>query len=162
VLNKKTKYALNALLVMARKYPEGHLSAAAIAAATKVPPKFLEAILAELGQRGFILSKKGRGGGHRLRRAPRDVNMAEIVRLFDGAIGLVPCVTHNYYVRCEECQDEATCGIRDVFLHLRQVTLESMRAATLADLMEREDNALRKAKRRAKGPQASKGRPRKA
>jgi DNA-binding IscR family transcriptional regulator len=74
--------------------------------------------------------------------------MAEVLRLFDGAIGLVPCVTHNYYERCKECADEATCGIRDVFLQIRQASVDLLKQATLADVMAREERLARRPSRK--------------
>jgi len=138
MLSKKTKYALNALVQLAKARDEGPLSAAILAERAGVPRKFLEAILVDLRNAGLITSRKGRSGGHVLRKAPKEIHMAEVIRLFDGAIGLVPCVTHNYYERCEECVDEATCGIRDVFMQVREATVKMLKRATLADLIARE------------------------
>jgi len=138
MLSKRSKYALNALMELARAKDAGPLSAAVIAERGRVPIKFLEAILVDLRKAGFITSRKGRGGGHQLRLSPAEVHIAGVVRLFDGAIGLVPCVTHNYYVRCEECVDEATCGIRDVFVEVREATVRMLKQATLADVLKRE------------------------
>ncbi|MBK7271127.1 MAG: Rrf2 family transcriptional regulator [Flavobacteriales bacterium] len=130
MLSKRAKYALNALVELARARGEGPLSAAIIAERAGVPRKFLEAILVELRNAGIVSSRKGRGGGHVLGKAPADVHMAEILRLFDGAIGLLPCVTHQFYARCEECRDEAVCGIRDVFMEVRQASVELLKKAT--------------------------------
>ena len=71
-------------------------------------------------------------------REPEDVNLAEVMRLYDGPIALLPCVTYKYYERCEECKDEETCGIRDVFLQLRNETVELLKRSTLSDIMQRE------------------------
>lgn len=150
MLSKRAKYALNALLEMARTVDEGPRSAASIAEAAHVPGKFLEAILLDLRKAGIITSRKGRGGGHMLRRAPNDISAAEVLRLFDGAIALVPCATYTYYERCEECADEATCGIRDVFLQVRAATVELLKDATIADLLAREARLKRTNKRKAR------------
>ncbi len=147
MLSKRAKYALNALLELARTAEEGPRSAASIAAAAHVPGKFLEAILLELGKAGIISSRKGRGGGHRLVRSPGDISVAEVLRLFDGAIALVPCATRNYYARCEECVDENTCGVRDVFMEVRAATVQLLKNATVADLLARERRLKRKAAR---------------
>jgi Rrf2 family protein len=153
MLSKRAKYALNALVELARARSEGPLSAAAIAERAHVPGKFLEAILLDLRHAGIISSTRGRTGGHRLRVAPEEVDMASVLRLFDGAIGLVPCVTHNYYERCEECLDEATCGIRDVFAQIRAASVELLKSATLADVLVREKRLTRsRARRRTKIP----------
>lgn len=138
MLSKRAKYGLNALVELARARDEGPLSAAVIAERAHVPGKFLEAILLDLRHAGVISTTRGRSGGHRLRKDPAEVNMADVLRLFDGAIGLVPCVTRNYYERCEECVDEHTCGIRDVFAEIRSASVELLKNATLADVLRRE------------------------
>ena len=138
MLSKRAKYALNALVVLARVQNEGPLSAADIAQRAHVPVKFLEAILLDLRKAGIIASRKGRSGGHQLLKAPEEINAAEVFRLFDGAIALVPCATQNYYERCDECVDEATCGMREVFLEVRAATVEMLKRSTIADLLNRE------------------------
>jgi DNA-binding IscR family transcriptional regulator len=65
--------------------------------------------------------------------------MADVMRLFDGAIALLPCVTYKFYERCEECTDEETCGIREVFMEIRNETVRKLKASTLAAIMKRED-----------------------
>jgi Rrf2 family protein len=147
MLSKRAKYGLNALRELAQAREEGPLSAALIAERARVPAKFLEAILVDLNRAGIVSSRKGRGGGHQLKRPPEEVRMTDVLRLFDGAIGLVPCVTHNYYERCDECVDEATCGIRDVFASIRAATVELLKNATLADILQRE-RRLKKGPRR--------------
>lgn len=139
MLSKRAKYGLSALRELAKARDTGRLPAATIAERARVPAKYLEAILLDLGRAGIISSRKGRGGGHQLLRAPEDLHMAEVLRLFDGAIGLIPCVTYNYYERCEECIDESTCGIRDVFADIRAATVVMLKSATLAQVLERED-----------------------
>ncbi|MBK9420077.1 MAG: Rrf2 family transcriptional regulator [Flavobacteriales bacterium] len=138
MISKRAKYALNALRELARDEKGGPLSAAIIAERGHIPVKFLEAILLDLNRAGIILSKRGRNGGHVLRKPATEIQMAEVLRLFDGAIGLVPCVTYNYYERCEECVDEETCGIRDVFVGIRAATVKLLQSATLADVLKRE------------------------
>ena len=64
--------------------------------------------------------------------------MAEITRLFDGAVALLPCVTYRFYERCDECVDEETCGIREVFLEIRNETVNRLKGATLSDIINRE------------------------
>ena len=149
-MSKRAKYAMNALVELARARKEGALSASLIAERAHVPGKFLEAILLDLRKAGIIRSIKGRNGGHQLRKPPEEITMAEVVRLFDGAIGLVPCVTHNYYEPCDECPDEDACGIRDVFMEVRAATVEMLKQATLADLLMREQRLRRKRSRSRK------------
>ena len=85
---------------------------------------------------GILGSKMGRGGGYYLRKSPAEVNLADIYRIFDGAIGLLPCVTYQYYERCEECRDEETCGIREAILDVRNKTVEILKKNTLEAILE--------------------------
>lgn len=138
MLSKKSKYAVHALVYIAQRKEEGPISAKQISADQHIPLKFLEAILLDLRNAGIVSSKKGRAGGFSLNRPPEEIHMAEIARLFDGAIALIPCVTHRFYERCEECVDEATCGIREVFLGIRNETVRQLKAATLAVILQKE------------------------
>ena len=139
MISKKTKYALNALVYLARQYSKGPVLIGEIAKEQHIPQKFLEAILLDLKNAGILNSKKGRGGGYYLIKSPEEVNIADVLRLFDGAIALLPCVTHKYYERCEECRDEATCGIRDVFQEVRNETVNILKRSTLSQIMAREE-----------------------
>lgn len=139
MISKKTKYALNALLYLGKHYNQGPVLIGQIAEEKNIPQKFLEAILLDLKNAGILNSKKGRGGGYYLIKSPEEVNIADVMRLFDGAIALLPCVTHRYYERCEECTDEATCGIRDVFQELRNETVNILKRSTLSQIMMREE-----------------------
>lgn len=140
MLSKKTKYAINALLYLLRQQQDGVqlLRAAEIAQQKNIPPKFLENILLELKTAGILGSKAGRGGGYYLRKAPEEVNLADLHRLFDGAIGLLPCVTYQYYEKCEECENEESCGIRQALLTVRNQTVEILKENSLATLLARE------------------------
>jgi Rrf2 family protein len=146
MLSKKCKYAIHALVHMAKDPAEKFLIKD-ISEACAIPKKFLEAILLDLKRAGVLGSKQGKGGGYFLRRQTADVNLAEVVRLFDGAIAAVPCATFKFYERCNECVDEETCAVRDAFLQVRNATVEMLKANTLEDLVKKE-NKLRSRKRR--------------
>jgi Rrf2 family protein len=139
LISKKTKYAINALVYLAKRNKEGPILISEIADSENIPRKFLEAILLDLKKSGILSSKKGKGGGYYLIKNTDEVNMADIMRLFDGAIALLPCVTYLYYERCDECKNEETCGIRDVFMELRNATVDLMKSATLTDIIAREE-----------------------
>jgi Rrf2 family protein len=139
MLSKKTKYAINALLYLAKRRGEGPILISQIATEQSIPQKFLEAILLDLKNAGILRSKKGKGGGYFLDMSPDEVNMAEVMRLFDGAIAFLPCVTHRYYERCEECKDEVVCGIRDVFMDVRNESVRILKEGTLTNVMQREE-----------------------
>ncbi|MGN6617291.1 MAG: RrF2 family transcriptional regulator [Ilyomonas sp.] len=149
MLSKKTKYAINALVYLAKNNTGEPVQISKIAESENIPRKFLEAILLDLRNAGMLSSKKGKTGGYYLLQSPEEINVAEIVRLFEGAIALLPCVAHRYYERCEECKDEATCGIRDVFSDVRNETVNMLKQATLAQIIQREqalENSLKKIK----------------
>lgn len=138
MLSKKTKYAINALVYIAKNIDEQPISVRRISEEQNISLKFLESILTELKNARILNSKKGKYGGYSLNGTPEEIHMAKIVRLFDGAIALLPCVTYQYYERCEECIDEETCGIRQVAMEIRNETVKRLKAATLADIVKRE------------------------
>lgn len=138
MLSKKAKYAINALINLARKVDQGPILISDISEEEKIPKKFLEAILLDLRNAGILNSKKGKGGGYYLIKKPEDVNLATVIRLFDGAIALLPCVSYQYYERCDECKDEEVCGIRSVIKEVRDETVRILKQNSLADIIERE------------------------
>ena len=138
MLSKKCKYAIHALVHMA-KDPEEKFLIKDISEACNIPKKFLEAILLDLKRAGVLGSKQGKGGGYFLRRKPSEVDLAEVVRLFDGAIAAVPCATFKYYEACNECDDEETCAVRHAFLNIRNATVELLKSDTLEGLVKNEE-----------------------
>lgn len=138
MLSKKTKYAINALVYIAKNKEKQPIPVSRISDEQNIPLKFLESILTELKNARILNSKKGKYGGYSLNGTPEDIHMAKIVRLFDGAIALLPCVTYEFYEPCEECIDEETCGIRQIAMEIRNETVMRLKAATLADIIKRE------------------------
>lgn len=136
MLSKKCKYAIHALVYLAERYQQGPVHIQEIAEEQRIPKKFLEAILLELRKAQILHSKKGKGGGYYLYKKPEDVNLIEIIRLMDGAIAMLPCVSLNYYEPCEECINEHLCGIRDAFLGVRDATLKVLSDHTLAQIVK--------------------------
>jgi len=136
MLSKKCKYAIHALVYLAERFQQGPVHIQEIADRQRIPKKFLEAILLELRNANILHSKKGKGGGYYLYKDPADVNLIEIIRLMDGAIAMLPCVSLNYYEPCEECVDEHLCGIRDAFIGVRDETLRVLAESTLANIVE--------------------------
>lgn len=139
MLSKKTKYAINALVYLAKNNDGSPIPIGQISADQNIPHKFLESILLALKNATILNSKKGKSGGYLLNKSPEEIDMAEITRLFDGAVALLPCVTYRFYERCEECVDEETCGIREVFLEIRNETVNRLKGATLSDIIAREN-----------------------
>jgi Rrf2 family protein len=145
MLSKKCKYAIHALVHMGHN-PEEKFLIKDISSTCRIPKKFLETILLDLKRAGILGSKQGQSGGYFLRRATREINLAEIVRLFDGAIAAVPCATYKYYERCNECDDEETCSVRHAFLALRNETVEMLKRDTIQDLVKTEQRLKKKRK----------------
>src|SRR5882672_6018513 len=138
MLSKKCKYAIHALVYLAERYQQGPVHIQEIAERQHIPKKFLEAILLELRNAKILHSKKGKGGGYYLYKKPSDVNLIEIIRLMDGAIAMLPCVSLNYYEPCEECREEKACGIRQAFLGVRDETLRILSESTLDQIVKRQ------------------------
>lgn len=147
MISKKSKYGLNALVHLAKKWGEGPVLISTIAEEENIPQKFLETILLDLKNAGILGSKKGKGGGYYLLKDPDEVNMAQVLRLFDGAIALLPCVTYQYYERCEECKDEETCPIREAFKKVRDESVRIFKDHTLKTLLEREQELIARKKK---------------
>lgn len=120
MMSMKCKYAIKALIQLGLHYEKGYLLTSTIAQAENIPQKFLEQILIDLRHAGMIASKRGYGGGHYLIKKPKDISVADVYRLFDGAIALVPCVSLNFYQKCEDCKNEKTCALRDEFIKIRE------------------------------------------
>lgn len=144
-LSRKVRYALRALYALSADEGRGPVLIADLAQRERIPRKFLEAILLELKNAGILQSKKGKGGGYALSRAPDQVTIGEIVRLIDGPIAPVPCVSEKAYARCEGCVDEATCGTRLVMKQVRDAIAGILDQTTLAQTLERIAQARRTA-----------------
>jgi Rrf2 family protein len=136
MLTMKTKYALKALGYLANAEP-GLVLIRDIAEHEAIPKKFLELILRELKQHGLVESRKGRNGGYVLSRAPEDISLAAVIRVLDGPIAPLPCLSQTRYQKCDECQDERTCGLRLALKDAHEATLHALEATTLADVVAR-------------------------
>jgi len=123
MLSKRAKYAIKALLCLYDNRDITPLSAKTIAEQQKIPFKFLEKILRELRQHKLIKSERGAIGGYSFLKDPNTITVADVMRIVDGPIALIPCVSENFYEKCEECQSEETCRIRKIFFQLRSQML---------------------------------------
>lgn len=138
MITKKSKYAIKALIYLAKQPKLQPVLIEEVSTNERIPKKFLEAILLDLRKAGILGSKKGKGGGYYLLKPADEITMAEVMRLFDGAIALVPCVAHKYYEACEECMDEITCPIREVFRIIREQTVATLKDNNFAELIDKE------------------------
>jgi Rrf2 family protein len=137
MLSQKSKYALKALTVLTKEYGQGPVLISDVAQREEIPRKFLEIILLELKNAGILQSKKGKGGGYSLGRPPQQITLGNVIRLLDGPLAPLPCVSRTAYVRCRECRDERTCGIRMVMKDVRDATAQILDSTTLADIVKR-------------------------
>jgi Rrf2 family protein len=144
MISKKCKYAIHALIYLAERYNQGPVQIHEISEKQHIPHKFLEAILLELRHAEILESKKGKGGGYFLNKKPAEVNLMQVMRIIDGPIALLPCVSLNFYDRCEECKNEKTCGIRDSLKVVRDETLRILEQSTLAKILKREQQLAQK------------------
>ncbi len=136
MLTKKAKYGLKAMVYLAGVKPGRTALVADIAGSSQIPKKFLDAILGELRNAGFVHSKKGKGGGYMLARAPSEIGVGDIVRVLDGPLAPIQCASKRLYRRCDDCVDETRCAVRLVMLEARDAiacvldstSLEKMRA----------------------------------
>ncbi len=138
MLSKKTRYAIKALVVLGKNFGEAPMQISKIASEEHIPKKFLEQILLDLRNAGLLYSKKGAGGGYGLVKGPAEIFVVQVLRLTGGPVALLPCVSLNFYQKCDECSNEATCGVRDVFLEVRNETLKILSETSIADIISRE------------------------
>jgi Rrf2 family protein len=134
---KKGKYGLKAILHLAG-LPAGETTLIAdIAEAEDIPRKFLEAILVDLKNAGFVTSKKGKGGGYMLARPASEIIVGHVIRTIDGPLAPLACASRTRYQRCEDCPDEATCAVRLTTIDVRNAISSVLDATTLEQMYHR-------------------------
>lgn len=133
MLSQKCKYALQALLALAREPTPDLLLVSDIAERENLPKKFLEAILLELNRNGLVRSRRGRGGGYALAKPADLITFGQVVRIIDGPLAPLSCVSVNYYRRCDDCKDEQSCDIRKVMRRVRDAIADELDGTSLQD-----------------------------
>jgi Rrf2 family protein len=133
MISQKAKYALRALVALCKAPPESSLMISEISQAQAIPKKFLEQILLELKRAGLVTSRRGRLGGYVLLKPADRITFGEVLRLIDGPIAPLPCLSKIAYRRCADCKDEASCEIRHVFSHVVKAEREVLDRITFAD-----------------------------
>ena len=124
-------------MVLAQDAGSGPVLVSELSRREAIPRKFLEGILLELKRHGVVQSQKGKGGGYFLRRKPDEITFGQVIRLLDGPLAAVPCVSQTAYMTCVECVDEATCGVRLAMKEVRDATARILDHTTLADVNAR-------------------------
>ncbi|HVL19395.1 MAG TPA: Rrf2 family transcriptional regulator [Amaricoccus sp.] len=137
MISLKAQYALRALLALAKTDPDELSLIAEIAEAQRIPKKFLEQILLDLKHHGIVASRRGRLGGYSLLRPADQITFGEVLRVIDGPLAPLPCLSRMAYRRCEGCVDERTCEIRAVMARVAEATRSILDSVTIADAMAR-------------------------
>jgi Rrf2 family protein len=134
MLSQKAKYAIKALLVLARAQDENLLvQAGDISADQNIPKKFLDLIFFELRHHGLVQSTRGREGGYALARPAVEISIAAIVRAVDGPLAPLPCASVKFYRRCSDCDDEKTCEVRRLMREVRDAASAILDNTSLAE-----------------------------
>ncbi|MBL4664204.1 MAG: Rrf2 family transcriptional regulator [Flavobacteriaceae bacterium] len=135
MLSRKTKYGLKALSFLAQQELNRPIQISIISEAENISQKFLESILLSLRKAGFLGSKKGKGGGYYLLKDPKEVSISTVYRILEGPIAMVPCVSLNFYEKCHDCPDEASCNVHRLMIRVRDNTLSILENTTLQDFI---------------------------
>src|SRR5438477_12308445 len=136
-LSKRSEYALRALidLGIARELGRPILQVSELAAKEQLPIKFLEQILSQLRVAGYVETKRGKLGGYSLAKPTARIKLGAVIRLLDGPLAPIPCVSQTAYHRCT-CPDEDHCGLRMLMLDVRTAIIKILDRYTLADIVE--------------------------
>lgn len=133
MISQKAKYALRALVSLAQA-PKGEpVFISDIAEKQSIPKKFLEQILLDLKRHGILVSRRGKFGGYQLLKDPSDITFGSILRIVDGPIAPLPCLSRMAYRRCDDCKSEGNCEVRRVFAEVAEATRNVLDTRTIAD-----------------------------
>lgn len=136
MLTQRSRYGLRALLLLAREPRDGPpVPMSRIAREANVPRKFLEIILSDLKAAKLVESTRGKQGGFHLARPAHMISFGDIIRVIEGPLALIPCVSRTAYKKCKDCRDEATCEIRRAMMIVRDDTARILDGTSLADAL---------------------------
>lgn len=133
MISQKAKYALRALVALAGAPAGTSQSVADIAEQQGIPKKFLEQILLTLKRQGLVTSRRGKAGGYLLLKPAGKISYGEVLRIIDGPVALLPCLSKTAYRRCEDCTSETACEIRQVFSRVATATRDILDGTTISD-----------------------------
>jgi Rrf2 family protein len=135
MISQKAKYALRALIALARAEPGEAIFIGDIAESQSIPKKFLEQILLDLKHHGLVVSRRGKAGGYALLKPASEITFGRVLRIIDGPIAPLPCLSIMAYRRCEDCGPEESCEVRRVFASVADATRAVLDKTTLADAL---------------------------
>lgn len=133
MISQKARYAFKAIIALSGSRSDKCRQARDIAESEQIPQSFLEQILLELRRAGLVASRRGREGGHFLLKDPADITFGEVLRLIDGPVAPLPCLSRTAYRRCRDCKDEKACVMRRGFGRAYNATLEVLERTSIAD-----------------------------
>jgi Rrf2 family protein len=139
MLSRKAKYGLRSLIYLTKERGKGPIQIRGISEELNIPRKFLEAILLELRNGGILQSRQGKEGGYFLERSPDTISIGHLVRLFDGPLAEVPCVSQSAYARCDDCTEEQHCAIRWIMKEVRDASARILDLTTLDQVVNKSD-----------------------
>ena len=133
MLSQKTRYAIRAMQFLADRYGEAPVHLSEIAAAQRIPAKYLTVILSELSRFGIVASFRGRDGGYSLALSPVDISYGDLIRVTRGSLALVPCASRFAHEKCRNCLEEGECRTRALMLVVRDQMAELLDTIRLSD-----------------------------
>jgi Rrf2 family protein len=136
MLTQKTRYAMLAITKLAKEYGNGAILINDIAESEKIPKRFLETILLDLKRKGYLESRLGKKGGYFLIKNPKEINLLEIINLFEGTLAWLACTCDKYYRPCEHCKEEQTCKIRHAFNDIKEYTHQKLSNTSILSLVD--------------------------
>jgi Rrf2 family protein len=143
MISHRARYAFKALVALSRTSAGKGLQIRQLAEGEKIPRKFLEQILLSLKAAGLIASRRGRDGGYELLKTPSQITVGQLLRIVDGPIAPLPCLSRTAYQRCKDCRDEAVCEIRHAFAEAYAQYLARLEGMTLAHALKLADDERR-------------------
>lgn len=143
MISQKAQYALRALIELAKAEPGEARQIGEIADAQGIPKKFLEQILLDLKHHGILVSRRGKAGGYLLLRPADNISFGEILRIVDGPLAPLPCLSRIAYRRCDGCPEDQACEIRRIFARVAEASRAVLDGATIADALA-DDGLLRR------------------
>lgn len=137
MISQKARYAFRALIALSRKDIGEAVVIGELARAEDIPQKFLEQILLDLKRSGLVASRRGKVGGYMLIKDPREIFFGAVLRLIDGPVAPLPCLSKIAYRKCVDCKSEADCEVRSVFAQVAKATRMVLDRTSLADVRDR-------------------------
>lgn len=142
MISQKAKYALKAVVALAKADPSQVVIIGDLAEQENIPKKFLEQILLDLKHHGIVTSRRGKAGGYSLLKSPQDITYGEVLRIVDGPIALLPCLSRIAYRRCEDCSNESSCEVRRTFAAVAEASRNILDSTSIAASLKSDDGKM--------------------